>query len=75
MTNNAKPQANEGKQLAAALQLFADKCRAELEERGLVVTHKDAKDRRYLGDIAPETFVSIRKECGIVMEGATAKLA
>lgn len=74
MTNAKNPQASEAK-LATALSIFADRCRAELEERGLAVTHKDAKDRRHLGDVAPETFVAIRKECGIVMDGAVAKLA
>ena len=74
MTNAQNPQASEAK-LAAALQLFADRCRAELEDRGLAITNKDAKDRRHLGDVAPKTFVAIRKECGIVMDGAEAKLA
>ena len=60
MANNAQPQAREAK-----LAAFTSKCRNALENAGIPLTMKDAKDRKTLADLNPELFVQLRGESGI----------
>ena len=63
MTNAQTPA------LASKLSVFTSLCREALEEKGLPVTNKDNKDRKFLGDIDPELFIKLRDKAGIVMVG------